>query len=442
MHKPAQLTQIDLDDLRQGVTLETPLFDPLHSQQILLLAEGTVLTSSLIETLRRRGIQKVLIASEHVARVTRLLAPAPLSVFVPPTSKSLESKKQEPKAILIGNTPFLFREKKLRENTLSTLHDHSFWHDCSEPKSLSLPKSLVVQMDQLTLETMARLCGLYAQAEMGDISSFDQSIDICNQALNQLTKDIDTFVAGCTNLGSYTPSLQGTSSAMLAVAIGNVHGLTRDELIELGVGIMLHEAGMLLLERGNLELSSIIDDLSFLELSKHSSYAADMIGRAKNMPRTSQMVAYQIHERCDGSGYPRRRHDNQIHLLAKIAAIADHYIALTTPRPKYQPLSSYHAMEQILHDARKHKFDQNVARSFLYTMSLFPVGSLVELSDGRIGRVTRSNLEKYTRPMLEVISLETVFEPTHTINLASEKGLDIIRPLSDLLIYDDRLVGV
>ncbi len=441
MQKSVHLTQIDLADLRQGVTLETPLYDSRQEQTILLLAEGTVLTASLIDTLSRRGVTKILVATEHVARITRHFDDAPEKLR---SNQFRPQEKNRPahRSLLIGDVPFLFRERKLRENTLSTVHNSSYWHQCHEPASCTFSNSIELEVKELRSSLVRKLGNLYERAEEGDVSTFDESIGLCGQALAQLGKDIDAFVTGCAKTGIYSPSHQGTSCSMLAMAVGSVHGLTRDELFELGVGIMLHEAGMLLVDRGEVELTELLDDLPQLEITKHPSYAADLIGRAKNMPRSSQMVAYQIHERCDGSGYPRRRHDNQIHLLSKIAAVADQFISLTTPRRKFQSLSAYHAMEQILHDAGRHKFDQNVTRSFLYTLSLFPIGSLVELSDGRIGRVSRTNLEHYTRPIVELISPETIFEPSQTINLSNEKDIKIIRPLSDIMIYDERLVGV
>ena len=98
---------------------------------------------------------------------------------------------------------------------------------------------------------------------------------------------------------------------------------------------------------------------------------------------------------------PCHRSAAQIHPLAKIAAVADVFVALVSPRPYRPALLHYHAMEQILHGARQGLYDTAVVRALLHTVSLFPIGSLVEINDGRIGKVLRSNRDAYTSPVIE-----------------------------------------
>ncbi|HEX4150561.1 MAG TPA: HD domain-containing phosphohydrolase, partial [Pirellulales bacterium] len=114
------------------------------------------------------------------------------------------------------------------------------------------------------------------------------------------------------------------------------------------------------------------------------------------------LIAYQIHERCDGSGYPRRRQVATIHPLARIAAVADVFVALISPRAYRPALMPYYAMEYLLRGAAQGVFDLEAVRGLLTAVSLFPLGSHVMLSDGRTGKVLRSNRAAYNRPILSV----------------------------------------
>jgi hypothetical protein len=60
-------------------------------------------------------------------------------------------------------------------------------------------------------------------------------------------------------------------------------------------------------------------------------------------------------------------------------------------------------MENLILMARDRTVDADVVRSLLRTQSLFPIGSLVALSDGSVARVMRRNQENYTQPLVQRI---------------------------------------
>ena len=113
------------------------------------------------------------------------------------------------------------------------------------------------------------------------------------------------------------------------------------------------------------------------------------------------MVAYQMHERANGSGYPRGRTIEQTHPLARIAAVADSFTALVSARPHRAGMLPYFAVEKLVRDTAKGLFDPQAVRGLLQAVSLFPIGSYVELNDGYVGRVIRSNAFDYTKPIVE-----------------------------------------
>ena len=93
-------------------------------------------------------------------------------------------------------------------------------------------------------------------------------------------------------------------------------------------------------------------------------------------------------------------------------------------------------MEQILHGARKGLYDTSVVRALLHTVSLFPIGSHVEISDGRVGKVVRSNRDAYTSPIIEVrgaVPSDGESEcPLEIIDLRDNRELTIVKVVTDV----------
>ena len=141
----------------------------------------------------------------------------------------------------------------------------------------------------------------------------------------------------------------------------------------------------------------------------------------------AKATAYQIHERLNGSGYPRKRQHPQIHLFARIGAVADTYLAMVSPRNGRIGMTPYDAVEKLLYATRIGLFDASVVRALLHAVSLFPVGSVVKLSDGRSARVSRSNRDHYDRPVVEVLS-DNPSDDGQILDLAQEPSLAVVTP--------------
>lgn len=233
----------------------------------------------------------------------------------------------------------------------------------------------------------------------------DDSIGmISREALECVAEDMDLFVAmGLRPGGDDYPSRHSLHVAMLAIAIGVAVGYDEPALLMLAQGCLLHDLGMLGVEEAAYQHERELSPEEYSEVAAHPVRVFEFLQRyGQHIATPARLVAYQIHERCDGSGYPRGAAGKRIHPLAKIAAVADVFVALISPRPHRRPLAPYNAMEKILFDTRLGLFDAAAVRGLLRTVSLYPLGSEVELSDGRTGLVCRAHPEHYDRPMLVV----------------------------------------
>ncbi|MFN5880669.1 MAG: HD-GYP domain-containing protein, partial [Burkholderiales bacterium] len=94
----------------------------------------------------------------------------------------------------------------------------------------------------------------------------------------------------------------------------------------------------------------------------------------------------QHHERLDGSGYPRGLKGDAISLFGRMAAIADCYTGLISPRAYAMASSPHEAMTSLCEWAGV-SFDGPLVEQFIQAMTAWPAGSLVELDSGEVAVV-------------------------------------------------------
>ena len=271
--------------------------------------------------------------------------------------------------------------------------------------------------------------GALRDGRVSDIGVFHT---IIQDQLFQIIEDKDVFAClGIqSHMGDY-PSRHALQVSMLAMLMGVAMGWDAETLTDLGMGCLVHDAGMLSLNEPQYGKKGILSAHDLGEVAKHV-----VVGLAAFQRRTSEIseraliVAYQMHERCNGGGYPRGYTIEQIHPLARVAAIADVFVALISPRPHRPGMVPYHAIKKITQDTEHGLFDKEAFRALLDTVSIFPIGSFIALNDGRVGRVLRPNVGRYDRPVVEAWSQGHTHERSTIVNLAEETSIAISSPLA------------
>jgi HD-GYP domain-containing protein (c-di-GMP phosphodiesterase class II) len=199
---------------------------------------------------------------------------------------------------------------------------------------------------------------------------------------------------------------------------------------------LLKDAGMLKVAPEILAEASHLagDQKRLVEL--HAKAGAELVG--KHLPDMAGLFEPIVahHERLDGTGYPNGMKDRQISALPRLLAVADTYAALCSPRPHRPAHDPRVALTETLTLAEQGKLDRHLAQKLLQ-LSLYPVGSVVEMADGSIGMVVATHSapkEKQTpaKPVLAILvdhSGHMLPAPKHLDLVESEKK-SIVRTLS------------
>jgi len=239
------------------------------------------------------------------------------------------------------------------------------------------------------------------------------------------------FLYGLDNNDNYLVS-HSVNVTFYAIIIGLGLKYSMQQLIKLGLGTLLIDAGMNKIPVYITHKQTDLTDQEFKQIKTHPLYGYKAIRELGELKEDVANISLQHHEQFDGKGYPRGLKGNEINEFARIAAIADSYEAQITKRTYKDKVDFYHAMKNLL-SSGVNKFDPILLRIFLSKMSVYPIGSLVEINGGKIGIVIGSVEKKPLRPLVKIIFDENKkkLEKTQILNLLEEPNYYITKALNE-----------
>ena len=223
--------------------------------------------------------------------------------------------------------------------------------------------------------------------------------------------------------------------AVLSVLTAITLGLRDNkELFGITLGALVHDIGKVFIPRAILEKREPLNEEEAELVKAHASYGSEVLMKAAGYPPAVTQIAIQHHEHFDGAGYPRGLAGGDIALPARIVAVANAYENIVTGRDGHKGVDAHVAYEQILAGANRH-FDPGVTKAFLARIAVYPVGTVVSLTTGVIGVVTKVTPLLPHRPQIKIFR-DTAGKPVekpYTIDLAERDHLTIFinRVLSD-----------
>lgn len=191
--------------------------------------------------------------------------------------------------------------------------------------------------------------------------------------------------------------------ALHLLAVGRSIGLDRDALRSLGTIGLLADAGKARLPRALLEKPGMLSASEHTIVKEHVRLGLEAVERGGPLAAEVRAGIAQHHERLDGSGYPKGLQGDEISFWGRLAAIADSFAALVSPRPYAEALAPQEAM-MSLYEWAGSSFDEALVEQFVQAIGIFPVGSIVELSSGEIAMVIGHNRIRRLEPRVVVVS--------------------------------------
>lgn len=199
---------------------------------------------------------------------------------------------------------------------------------------------------------------------------------------------------------AYTHSMQ---VGILSAIIGKRMGFGDERIKSLTLAGILHDIGKLKIDSEILNKESRLTEDEFLVMKKHPEFGFQKLSSCSSLSASILDGVSCHHEKYDGSGYPYGISKDAIPLFARIIAIADVYDALTSPR-SYRPGWEPHEAINYMMARSSKQFDTAVLTTFLSAVAAYPIGVLVELSNGDIGVVIKTCPGFPLSPVVKVLS--------------------------------------
>jgi len=209
---------------------------------------------------------------------------------------------------------------------------------------------------------------------------------------------------------------QGIMVSLTAYQLAKWHSFLPKDLIPIALGGLFHDIGNVKIDPTILTKSTQLTPNDIDEIRSHTILGYQII---KNLPAVNEGVKLSVlqhHEREDGSGYPLGLKGDRIHIYSKVIAIADIFHAMTNNRQYRKNISPYLVLENLFKDSFG-KLEPGLVQSFIQHATSMQNGSLVRLSDNRIGEIVFSDRSYPTRPWVNVHG--------SIINLMKERNLYI-----------------
>lgn len=216
-------------------------------------------------------------------------------------------------------------------------------------------------------------------------------------------------------------------SAITGLAVGH----RRDQLVELGLGAMLHDLGKIRIPQRTLGKPGPLDEVEWKQVQNHPVEGYHLLVRHVGASYVASHAALDHHERLNGSGYPRSVKGEDITLVGRLVAIADVYDAVTSDRAYRSRMPSNVAI-QYLESTKGILFDAELVDLFRQRIALYPLGTVTRLNTGAVAVVIGNRASQQERPQIRIITDEHLhLIPPRDLALVDHPELEITEVLED-----------
>lgn len=251
-------------------------------------------------------------------------------------------------------------------------------------------------------------------ANVIDTQTMDQMVFrfAINSIMENLTNQYQEFLKLIT-LRRYD---MGTYAHLLNVSILVMHfaskiGLSKEIVLEMGIAGLFHDIGKMYISRKIIRKPDRLTEEEFLLMKSHTVLGAELLlDQTEALGVLPVVVAFEHHLKHNLKGYPKINYlPKKPHMASMIVSICDVYDALSERRgykTDYPPDMIYN----IIMKEKGSSFDPWLVDKFFQAVGVWPIGSIVALTDDRIGVVVDENESDIFSPKVEVLYPEATRE--------------------------------
>ncbi|NRD74559.1 HD-GYP domain-containing protein [Shewanella sp. VB17] len=271
---------------------------------------------------------------------------------------------------------------------------------------------------------------LFAAAKNGNTLDVKSVSKVTDESIDIIFKNPDalTCVLSIRNKDEYL--LEHSVAVSVLITMFAFHmKLDRDIVSQLAIGAFLHDVGKIFVPDSVLNKPGKLTEQEFAIMKSHAAHSITTIKNTPGVSALSLEVAALHHEKLDGKGYPNGIKADGISMYGRMISICDIFDALTSSRCYKTGYSQVKAFSILRALAQDNQLDENLVDSFIQCMGVYPIGALVQLDSDRLAIVESHNVQDPIRPKVKVFYhlKPNHFEMTEYIDLSAMQTEHIVK---------------
>jgi len=212
------------------------------------------------------------------------------------------------------------------------------------------------------------------------------------------------------------------SVAILSNIVCNKLGMKQEMKEQIVMGALIHDIGKMDIPKEVLNKPGRLTEEEYEIMKTHVHIGYKMIKDNHELSAITKLTVLCHHEREDGSGYPLQKKE-ELHISAKIVGACDLFHALISDRCYRKGLP----LNEVVAIAETQAINPKIREIIINSLCYYPVGCMVQLSDGKLAIVEKNYATDIKRPLVRIVEeVDGKYTSSYRVNLAEEQNIDIL----------------
>ena len=280
----------------------------------------------------------------------------------------------------------------------------------AEPQPPPVPDTEAATMRQ-EFQRAAAICKaatgavrqMFAEVRMG--RAIDQ--EVARQVAEEITDSVLRNGGALISLARLKTAdgytyMHSVAVCALMVALARQLGLSEAETRAAGFAGLMHDLGKADVPLEMLNKPGRLTEDEFAQVRLHPEHGHRRLLAAGVDDPIALDVCLHHHERIDGKGYPKQLAGEAISRMARMGAVCDVYDAITSNRPYKEGWDPAESLAKMAQWTNGH-LDPAIFQALVRSLGIYPTGSLVRLSNGKLALVVEQSGASLLKPIVKTV---------------------------------------